>query len=125
MYEGRRQFIDSNQYPQTNCKINKQIQMESHIFSNENKNKDYNEQEKEKNDRLELEKRKHYHLDVLAQPIKPIKRDKKDSINTDRSLYGLVNSRWRQSNIDGRGPKAQIMFINTFSDENKCQTDWE
>ena len=122
MYEGRRQFIDSNQYPQNNCKINKQIQMESHIFSNENKNKDYNEEAKEINDRLELEKRKHYHLDVLGQPIKPIKREKKDSINTDRSLYGSVNSRWRQSNIDWKSPEAQIMFNSTFSDENKCQT---
>ena len=41
LYEGRRNFVDSNQA--NNCKINKQIQMESHIFSNENKNKDFNQ----------------------------------------------------------------------------------
>ena len=121
LYEGRRNFVDSNQYPQNNCKINKQIQMESHIFSNEDKKKDFNEEVKEINDRLEKEKRKVYNTNVLGQPYININK-KKDSINTDRSLYGSVNSKWGRSNIDWRSPEAQVMFANSFSDENKCQT---
>ena len=32
LYEGKRKFIDSTDFPQNNCRINKQIQMESQIF---------------------------------------------------------------------------------------------
>ena len=121
LYEGRRNFVDSKQYPQNNCKINKQIQMESHIFSNENKKKDFNEEVKEINDRLESEKNKHYHIDVLGQPIKKIRKER-DSLNTDRSLYGSVNSRWAKTNLDWRSPEAQIMFCNTSTEDGRCMT---
>ena len=32
IYDGKRNFVDIDQYPQNNCRINKQIQMESHIL---------------------------------------------------------------------------------------------
>ena len=122
VYEGKRNFVDSKQYPQNNCRINKQIQMESHIFSNENKKKDFNEEAKEINDRLELEKRKHYHVNVLGQPIVEIKKER-DSIATDRSQYGSVNSRWGKTNLDWRSPEAQIMLYNSgIGGENRAMT---
>ena len=30
----KRRFVDIDEYPENNCRINKQIQFESHIFSN-------------------------------------------------------------------------------------------
>ena len=95
--------------------------MESHIFSNEGKKKDFNEEVKEINDRLEKEKRKVYNTNVLGQPYMYMKK-KKDSITSDRSVFGSVNSRWEKTNIDWKSPEAQVMFGNSFADENKRKT---
>ena len=118
VYEGKRKFVESNQYPHNNCKINKQIQMESHIFSNENKNKNFDEEVKAINDRLELEKNKHYHINVLGQPITKID-NKRESTDTNKSLYGSGNSRWGRTNLDWKSPEAEIMFSNTLTEGNK------
>ena len=117
IYEGKRNFVDIDQYPQNNCRINKQIQMESHIFSNEDNNKDFNEEVKEINDRLEKEKRKVYNTNVLGQPNININK-RRDSDATDRSEYGSVNSRWARTNIDWRSPEAEVMFGKSSSGKN-------
>ena len=119
IYEGKRNFVDIDQYPQNNCRINKQIQMESHIFSNEDEpKKDFNEEVKDINDRLEKEKRKVYNTNVLGQPNMNINR-KRDSNATDRNVYGSVNSKWGRTNIDWRSPEAEVMFRNTGSNKNQ------
>lgn len=112
--EEKRKFIDSNQYPQNNCRINKQIQMESHIFSTNDKNdNDFNEEVKAINDRLEREKRKKYNADVLGQPYIRVNRD---LTNNDRSYFGAVHTKWGRSNIDWTHPDTEIMFGKTFND---------
>ena len=118
IYEEKRNFADIEQYPQNNCRINKQIQMESHIFSTEEPKKDFNEEVKDINDRLEKEKRKMYNTNVLGQPNMNINK-KRDSNVTDRSVYGSVNSRWARTNIDWRSPEAEVMFRNTGSGKNQ------
>ena len=114
IYEGRRNFVDSNEFSQNNCKINKQIQMESHIFNNDNQNKDFNEEVKEINDRLETEKKRTYNTNVLGLPYKEVKVEQ---TNNDKNFYGSVNSRWKRTNLDWKDPEAQIMFAN--ADENR------
>ena len=119
IYEGKRNFVDIDQYPQNNCRINKQIQMESHIFSTEDDpKKDFNEEVKDINDRLEKEKRKVYNTNVLGQPNMNINK-KRDSNATDRNIYGSVNSKWGRTNIDWRSPEAEVMFRNTGSNKNQ------
>ena len=118
IYEGKRNFVDIDQYPQNNCRINKQIQMESHIFTNQDKNKDFNEEVKEINDRLEKEKRKRYNTNVLGQPIMHIHK-RRDSNANDRNEYGSVNSRWARTNIDWRSPEAEVMFGKSFYGKNQ------
>jgi len=113
LYEGRRNFVDSNQA--NNCKINKQIQMESHIFSNENKNKDFNQEVKEINDRLVNEQKKQYNTNVLGQPYNTVKND---NINNDRSIYGSAHSKWNRTNLDWKSPECEILFNN----DNRKQT---
>ena len=120
LYDGKRRFVDINQFPQNSCRINKQIQMESHIFSNNDNNKNFDEEVKEINDRLELEKRKHYNTNILGQPI--IHINKRNSIDSNRSLYGSANSRWRKTNLDWKDPESEIMFGNSFSNEKRNQT---
>lgn len=119
IYEEKRKFLDLNEHPLNNSSINKQIQMESHLFSKDFEKKDFNEEVKEINDRIQLEKRKTYNTNVLGQPFKKIKRLK---MKTDRNLLGSVNSRWRQTNLDWKDPLALVMFANTSSDSNKCLT---
>ena len=106
-------FVDSKLSPQNNCKINKQIYLQSHLFKdNENtKQIDINpitdiniesinkriEEEKAKNDRYER-----YHI---ANDI-----PKRDLTNNDRSLWGSVHTKWEKSNIDWKSPETELMF---------------
>ena len=112
--EGKRNFVDSKEFSQNNCKINRQIQMESHIFNNAEQHKDFNQEVKEINDRLETEKRRTYNTNVLGQPYKEVKVE---PVNNNKEFYGSVNSRWKRTNLDWKDPEAQIMFANT--DENR------
>ena len=118
LYEGKKHFIDTNLYPQNSCKINKQFQMESYIFSYTDKKKDYNEEARKINERLEKEKRKNYNVNILGQSMGQPKRD---SINSNRSLYGSVHSRWNRTNLDWTSPECQIIFNNTL-DEGRNQS---
>ena len=114
LFEGKRKFIDSTDFPQNNCRINKQNQMESQIFSNKEKNdKDYDKEVKEINERIEREKRKRYNANVLGQPYMEVYRDLS---NNDRSYFGAVHTKWGRSNIDWTSPDTEIMFGKTFND---------
>lgn len=118
LYEGRRNFVEPYLYPNNSCKINKQIQLESQIFSDESDRKDFKEEAEKINDRLEKEKKKHYHVDIFGRPLIRIK---KDIINSNRNLYGSVHSKWNRTNLDWASPKCQIIFNNSTKD-SKCQT---
>ena len=110
LYKGdRRRFVDIDEYPENNCKINKQIQFESHIFSNDkNKYNKTNEEIKEINDRIDKEKNKHYHMDVLGQPIIKVNRNK----NIEKNAEGGEgeNIKLRPANINWSSPQAEVMF---------------
>ena len=106
-------FVDSKTNPQNNCKINKQMYLQSHLFKdNDNtKQNDINpitdenieninrriEEEKVKNDRYER-----YHIGN--------ENPKRDLTNNDRSLWGSVHTKWEKSNIDWKSPETELMF---------------
>ena len=106
-------FVDSKTNPQNNCKINKQMYLQSHLFKdNDNtKQNDINpitdenieninrriEEEKAKNDRYER-----YHIGN--------ENPKRDLTNNDRSLWGSVHTKWEKSNIDWKSPETELMF---------------
>ena len=106
-------FVDSKINPQNNCKINKQIYLQSHLFKDNDNTKqneknpitDNNiekinkriEEEKAKNDRYER-----YHIGNEYQ--------KRDLTNNDRSLWGSVHTKWEKSNIDWKSPETELMF---------------
>ena len=105
----RRRFVGIDEYPENNCKINKQIQFESHIFSNDkNKYNKTNEEIKEINDRIDKEKNKHYHLDVLGQPIIRVNLNK--NIEKNPSGGEGENIKLRPANINWSSPQAEVMF---------------
>jgi hypothetical protein len=116
-------FVDSKINPGNNCKINKQIYLQSNLFkdydnSKQNEtNPDVNmniekintriEQEKAKNDRYER-----YHIGN--------ENPKRDLTNNDRSLWGAVHTKWEKSNLDWKSPETELMFGTGVSqDVNK------
>ena len=111
-----RRFVDLNEFPENNCKINKQIQMESHIFSNDKNYYDKtNEEINEINERIKKDPLKHryYHSDVLGQPIIKVNRDLSKN---DPSLFGAVHSKWAQTNVEWSSPEAEVMFGKNYTD---------
>lgn len=111
---GRRPFLDVNEHPRNNSRINKQIQLESHIFQNEGKDTDFKEKVKEIDDRLEKEKKKNYNRNVLGMPYQRINPP---SRNQDKGLFGSVHSRWARTNIDWNSPETEVMFATTYTDK--------
>jgi hypothetical protein len=109
-----RRYVDLNEFPENNCRINKQIEMESHIFSNyKNYYNKSNEEINEINDRIKKEQSKRYNADVLGQPYIRVNRDLSKN---DPSLYGAVHSKWGQTNIVWSSPEAEVMFGKTYTD---------
>lgn len=107
----RRRFVDINEFPENNCRINKQIQFESYIFTNEN-NSYYksNEEIKEIKDRIDRERNKHYHINVLGQPIIRVNRNK----NIDKNK---TNQKLRPIDIQWNSPEAEVMFGRDHSSD--------
>ena len=113
--KNHRRFVDVSEFPENNCKINKQIQMESHIFSNEKNYYDKtNEEINQINERIKKEQLKQYNENVLGQPIQKV--NKRDLSNNDPSLFGAVHSKWGQTNITWNSPEAEVMFGKNYTD---------
>lgn len=94
-------------------KINKQIQLQSNIFSTEEKNKNKNNIEqikerikKSKEDKIEEKKPKNN--------FQKIKNNKSRNEN-DRNIWGAIHSKWERSNLDWRNSDTEILFGKTFS----------
>lgn len=101
----KRRFVD--EYPENNCKINKQIQFESHIFSNNGNSYIKTNQEIEDiNERIVRERNKHYyHLNALGQPIIRVNRN----INIKNPSENKV-TKLRPADLNWNSPKAEVMF---------------
>ena len=98
----KRRFVGLDEYPENNCKINKQIQFESHIFNNDKNNYiKTNEEIKEINERIEREKHKRYNINVLGQPYINANFEN----NSERK-----GPRLRPANIEWSNPQAEVMF---------------
>ena len=102
--------------PQTACKINKRINIMSHVFMSN---------EKDKKKILENIK-----SEINFNPKKNVNyRDKyntlwnentkRDLSNNDPNLWGSVHSKWIKSNIDWSNSESELIFGNTFSKNMK------
>ena len=113
--KNHRRFVDVNEFPENNCKINKQIQMESHIFSNDKNYYDKTDEEiNQINERIKKEQLKHYNENVLGQPIQKV--NNRDLSKNDPSMFGTVHSKWGQTNIKWNSPEAEVMFGKNYTD---------
>ena len=138
IYKGdKRRFVDLDEYPENNCRINKQIQFESHIFTNDKNNSNKtNEEIQEINDRIEREKHKHYHMDVLGRPIIRVNRNNK-IFSHDKNLspanirwsspqaeimFGTQHSRSMYKNFGPKGPNSYQIKLYQFADSENIDT---
>ena len=110
-------FITSDKYPGNNSKINKQIQLQSNIFSDEN-NKNINEldqiKERIKNVEEEKEENKEKKLLYKKKKINNISRNAHLNDN-ERNIWGALHSKWESSNLDWRSTDTEKIFGKTYS----------
>ena len=112
-------FLTPDKYPCNSSKLNKQIQLQSNIFtSNDNKNE---------NDIDKIRER----LNSVEEEKKGIKNEKKNIIKSrndqkkenNRNVWGVVHSKWEKSNLDWRSTDTEIIFGKTYSGSNPWKTD--
>ena len=110
-------FVDSKS--QNNCKINKQLNLQSNIF----KENDKNDQNGENNQNLNVEKIKARIEEEKAKNEKDQKyhlgneNEKRDITNNDRNLWGSVHTKWETSNLDWKNPQTELMFGSGVSQD--------
>ena len=113
-------YVEPTTSPQNNCKINKQLLLQSHIFTeNSEQNENPNSNIEKINLRIEEEKVKNnqnerYHFGDENQ--------KRDLSNNDRNLYGSVHTKWEATNLDWKDAHTEIIFGTGLSQEanNNC-----
>ena len=108
-------YVESTTSPQNNCKINKQLYLQSHIFMEDSKqNENPNSNIEKINLRIEEEKAKNgqnerYHLGEENQ--------KRDLTNNDRNMWGSVHTKWETSNLDWKDAHTELMFGTGLSQD--------
>ena len=97
-----------------NCKINKQLQLQSNIFNDENIQKNENDINKIKQriklaeDSDENKPKKHFFINNKT-PIH-ISGKSFDNNTEDKSIWGALHNNWEKSNMDWIKDKTEIIF---------------
>ena len=108
-------FITPDNFPDNSAKINKQIQLQSNIFSsNENENdlnkiKERIENVQEEKEVNREKKEKKIYSDIYINKTKNENKNEKD-----KNIWGTQNSNWEQSNLDWRDANTEIIFSKTY-----------
>ena len=107
-------FITPDKYPCNSSKINKQIQLQSNIFSSDDPKNENNVdkiKERLKNIRENDEKKtkKIFNKKIINKP-----KNNQGSEN-DRNIWGAINSKWERSNLDWRNTDTEIIFGKTYT----------
>lgn len=101
--------------PQTACKINKRLNLISHVFINNIKDKQKS-LENLKSKKINQKKIENYRDEYYQLGDENLKRD---LTNNDPNLWGSVHSKWIRSKIDWSNSESELIFGNTFSKEMK------
>ena len=109
----RRRFVDLDEFPENNCKINKQIQFESHLFSDEEHYYKTNEEIQKIQNRINQEKNNHNNLNILGQPIIRVNRLKR-SMNTHSSMNN-IHTKMKPTNMKWDSLQSQVMFSQDYT----------
>ena len=117
--KGEHKFITPDKYIGNSSKINRQIELQSNIFSTNEKDKDIDKI----NERIKA-------INEENEENKPKKLNKKKNIiksrnlkENDRNLWGVVHSKWEKSNLDWRNSETELIFGKTFSGKMPSMED--
>ena len=104
--EEKRFFADSKCFPKYNCKINRQIQMESNIFNNTKKEKDYFQEAKEIYNRIEKANKR--------QKLTKVSNINNTSIKIPKNNIKLENDGYSNNSITKTGKIDNLYDMNKF-----------
>ena len=117
LYDNNKFIINDNDinYNINNCKINKQLQLQSNIFNDENLKKNENDINKIKQ-RIKLAEnsdeskpKKYFFFNPNKTQNK--KDESKNSLdNNDKNIWGAYHSNWEKSNPDWIKDKTEVIF---------------
>ena len=112
----KRKFVDLDEYRENNCKINKQLQFESHLFSNNDNNFFKTKEDiKEINDRINQEKYPQKNINILGQPIIRVNRKKRDNNKNLHSSMDKINTKMKPANMNWDSLQSQVMFSPDYT----------
>ena len=112
----KRRFIDLEEFPENNCKINKQIQFESYLFSDkENSYIKSKEDIKAINARINEGKKYNKKDNIISQPKIRVNRKNKNNKENIFSSTGNLHSKIVPANMHWDSAQSQIMFSKDYT----------
>ena len=112
----RRQFIGLDECRENNCKINKQIQFESHIFSSEdNTYKKSKKEIQEINARINQIKNEKENYNILSQPRIRVNRRKRNSNENIFSSMDDLHKKIPPADMKWDSLQSQVMFSPDYT----------
>ena len=112
----KRYFVDLDECRENNCAINKQLQFESYLFSNQDNN--YLKSQEDINEiNARINKRKHTpnNFNILGQPIIRVNRKKNFNDNIHSSMCELHPKKIGPSNMTWDNPSSEVMYSPDYT----------
>ena len=112
----KRHFVDLDECRENNCAINKQLQFESYLFSNQDNN--YIKSQEDINEiNARINKRKHTpnNFNILGQPIIRVNRKKNFNDNIHSSMCELHPKKIGPSNMTWDNPSSEVMYSPDYT----------
>ena len=112
----KRHFVDLDECRENNCAINKQLQFESYLFSNQDN--DYIKSQEDINEiNARINKRKHTpnNFNILGQPIIRVNRKKNFNDNIHSSMCELHPKNIGPSNMTWDNPSSEVMYSPDYT----------
>ena len=112
----KRHFVDLDECRENNCAINKQLQFESYLFSNQDNN--YIKSQEDINEiNARINKRKHTpnNFNILGQPIIRVNRKKNFNDNIHSSMCELHPKKIGPSNMTWDNPSSEVMYSQDYT----------
>ena len=107
----RRKFVDLEEFPENICKINKQIQFESNLFSDQDINYNKSKEDIKKiNSRINQDKYNNNNYNILGQPIIRVNR-KKSNVTDNNNL----TNKMPPADMKWDSLQSQVMFSPNYT----------
>ena len=112
----KRHFVDLDECRENNCAINKHLQFESYLFSNQDNNYLKSQEDiNEINARINKIKHTPNNFNILGQPIIRVNRKKNFNDNIHSSMCELHPKKIGPSNMTWDNPSSEVMYSPDYT----------